>query len=567
MPSPDTTLLFLQLPQLDNDVSVAPENVPLAAHYLAYSLSRTPMAARTQCRVAPPNTDTMDDRTLVNWIVRQQPDLLVGTLYLWNIERFLHIAGQVRRKRPRTTIMVGGPEVARNHPFLFESDAIDAAASGEGEIVFPLMVDAWQHHRTTSCNTVAWRRGHRWVWGHTPPPPVHLPDILPPANGRLNRPDSNGMAYLETTRGCPLRCTFCSYAHQRRSRSAIGPEAVIQRIRILHQRGAREIRFIDPTFNSNPHFDAILDAILQFNRTKSVRFFAEIRADTITTRQAHLLKKANFTDLEVGVQSRSPRVLRAIQRPSRIQPLLTGIRRMVRQHIHLTVDLMAGLPGQTPADIRADLEWAYRIPDTQVQFLHTLLIPGTRLREQRTSLKLQAADRPPYRVYATPLLSQDSLEQAEMFARTRGGNLPDSPARKLVAYRLPDRFPESVRFRPAPPPVPFPGHTNRRAILIRGKDLFSRRARIAQWISRAITQEPHILCQFVVCPEQEEPLDLFDGMIRQIRNHEPHWLDRLSTDPEHRLVARRVMVLLPEKFRPSRSWRRAVTDLLEASCY
>ena len=558
-------MLFIQLPRLDNDVTGPAENAPLAAAYLRHAVKRSSERRFWSMTGLQAKVDRLDDRHLVGMIVRARPSVVAATLYLWNVERTLHVLKLVKKALPWVRVIAGGPEVARGHPFLFRRGGpIDVAVTGEGEAVFPLILLALRRGGRTDFKTVAWRVGRRFTWGLREAPTVELGRILPPAGSPANRPDGRGMGYVETSRGCAWSCAFCCYNQGRTKVTWLPAADVIRRVKALKRRGAREIRFIDPTFNSNPDFAAIVRGLARMNRNKALSFFAELRPELLARADCALLAAANFGDVEVGIQSRDPRVLAAVARQADVKAAERGVMLLSRAGIRTTVDIMCGLPEQTPADIRNSLRWAVRVKKGRVQFLHTLLLPGTELRNRRRMLGLDALARPPYRVFRTPSLSAEDILAAERFARRLAGGGMDCPAVRLVGRRLPDMFPEVVRLDARRlPSGSLPGYENRRALLVRGKDLFGRRAAIRAVIRRALAEEPHILWQFALAPAAEEPLDLLDCLVRETLRVPAHFLDSMTVtgEPGQR-VARRVFVLLQKHGCHSRSWIQAAENLL-----
>jgi len=392
---------------------------------------------------------------------------------------------------------------------------------------------------------------------------------LPPPAYRYNVPDSNGIAYMETSRGCPLRCAFCCYNQKRHGVSFIKAHDVIARAGILIRRGAKEIRFIDPTFNSNPEFVNILKGLTGLNAGRGVVFFAELRAEKISKEHARLLDKANFREIEAGIQSRDPMVLRAIGRPTDIGALDRGIRLMSENGIKLTVDVMCGLPFQELSDIRKSLRWASGVKNAHVQFLHTLLIPGTELRSRRKEYGLDGQSRPPYRVTATRLLSSADMSYAEELAMRYTDRLMDSPAVRFAGRGLPDLFDEQVIVNISHQiHGRIEGKSNRRALIIKGAGLYGRRFLVLGTIRQAIKIEPHTLWQFVLEPDEEEPLDLFDAMIEEIDRFPAHFLDNMTVVPGgYRRVARRIFVRLKAGRRYRKAWIAAVDDMLRKKFY
>jgi hypothetical protein len=329
--------------------------------------------------------------------------------------------------------------------------------------------------------------------------------------------------------------------------------------------GAREIRFIDPTLNAHPAFAGILSRLGRLNRRKSVRFFAELNADRIGEREAALLAKAHFTEVEVGLQSRDPVVLRAIRRPTHLARLEAGVRAMARRGIRVTLDVMYGLPCQGLDDLRATLPWALGLRRVNVQCLRTLLLPGTELRARRRRWRLAAQPRPPYAVTASASLSGADLRAIEDLVAEHPRLRSDIPTRRFAGRSLPDLFPVRIHTslhdlaRTAARPCP----GDRCAFLIHGADLFAHRPSIARAIRKLIRSEPDGLFQFVLVPEHEEPLDLLDHLIAVLRTGPPHLLDRYAALTRNgKLAARRVMVLQRPSHGLDPDWLDAADSLL-----
>ncbi len=559
-------LLFIQVPRLDNDVTGPAENVPLAAAYLRHAVEQSPERQFWKTIDLHDAVDSLDDRHLVERIVGAMPAVIAATLYLWNVERTLRLLKLVRRVLPRTRIVVGGPEVARGHPFLFRRGPVDAAVTGEGEAVFPHILRAFRVGGRPDYTTLAWRTSRGFAWGRGAARAVALGEAMPPPSYAALRPDARGMAYLETSRGCAWNCAFCCY-DQRRARVAFLPAAnVIRRVKALKRRGAREIRFIDPTFNSNPEFESILRGLAAMNRGRALSFFAELRPELLTREQCALLAAANVKDVETGIQSRDPRVLSAITRRGDPAAAERGVNLLSRAGMRITIDIMCGLPQQGLADIRSSLGWASRVRGARIQFLHLLLLPGTELRRRSQALGLKAMPHPPYRVMGTSALSAADFAAAERLARHFAGGGMDCPAMRFVGRHLPDLFPEAVRLDARRlPQSHVPGRENRRALIIRGADLYAHRAAICALVRRALAEEPHMLWQFVLAPESEEPLDLLDRVIEETLRVPAHVLDGMTVTGEANVrAARRVFVLVRNRARFSRSWVQAAERLLSA---
>ncbi|MEI8122713.1 MAG: B12-binding domain-containing radical SAM protein [bacterium] len=554
-------VLFLQLPQLDNDLSGDNENVPMAAAYLQYSAELAGEGRYYSFARLPNDLQSADNATLLDEIVNRSPTVLACTLYLWNIERTLRLVRLLKARRPVTRVLLGGPEAAYTHPFLFRQSVADAIGVGEGETIFPTLLRAFRTGKSVNYSTVAINSPGGYRWGTQAPEPVSLSRTLPPPGYEACRPDTRGMAYLETSRGCPMHCIYCRYPQLRRAMSFLTPVDILKRVFALRRMGATEIRFVDPTFNSHPQFRDIITQLARFNRDGNVKFFAELNACRMTREEAHDLARAGFAEIEVGVQSRDPVVLKSIRRPTDLARLDEGIGNLIRERIKVTVDIMYGLPLQRLGDVRRSLQWALKLRGVNVQCLQTLLLPGTELRDKRRTWRLQALARPPYAVTRTSTMKARDYSLVESLIAKHPKLRCDIPTTQFVSETL-ELFPEQI-------PVDLKGNVarrpacSRRAYLVSGANLFGQSAILGRFIKACIRRDPDALLQFVLCPQDEEPLDLLEDLIAIIRNCPKHLLDRYSSvSMNDKIASRRLMVQLPANRSVSRDWIEAAESLL-----
>lgn len=120
-----------------------------------------------------------------------------------------------------------------------------------------------------------------------------------------------GMANLQTKRGCPFSCIYCTYPVIEGSRLRLRPiDDIIGEIRELVDRyGVDYIYFVDDIFNYPPEFAeklcrAIIDAGLR------VSWSAFINPQFITPRLVRLMVDAGCDAFEFGTDSGSPLMLK-----------------------------------------------------------------------------------------------------------------------------------------------------------------------------------------------------------------------------------------------------------------
>ena len=131
--------------------------------------------------------------------------------------RTVQLAQRIRRAVPGVFVVVGGHDASRD-PQWFRDEAIDAVAIGDGEAVMPALVDALARGQDPARVLGLWiRRAGAWSFTGDAPLRPDLDDLPLPARHLIadyadhyyinfRKP----LALLETARGCPYRCNFCS---------------------------------------------------------------------------------------------------------------------------------------------------------------------------------------------------------------------------------------------------------------------------------------------------------------------------------------------------------------------
>ena len=158
---------------------------------------------------------------LVERIVALKPAILGFTLYLWNVERSLHIAREVKKQLPYVQIVVGGPEVSGAAVHLLSDPHIDIAVDGEGEITFVEIVKRFLHGRPqlSEISGVSYRKGDEII---STAPRREIPDMeiipSPYLMGYID-PSQFPQMMIFTMRGCLQGCTYCSWSGRGRLRS------------------------------------------------------------------------------------------------------------------------------------------------------------------------------------------------------------------------------------------------------------------------------------------------------------------------------------------------------------
>jgi radical SAM superfamily enzyme YgiQ (UPF0313 family) len=570
------TVLLVQLPIPPLGPEPIRGNVPLAAAYLKLYAEQKGLGPFYQIDLIPTGlANTLGDRALVRTLAERAPWMVGFTCYVWNIERTLWIARELKRIRPEVRIVLGGPEITADNAWVLQTPDYDFAVIGEGEQTFTdlllgLLGDDAPPVAIPGLYVPPADRRSRGDLAPAPAFRTPLPDLnklgSPYLAGILDAVDEQ-MLLLETTRGCVFRCKFCYYPKSYDKQYFLAPENVLANLHHAAERGAAEVFLLDPTLNQRKDFADLLRILAQGNPRRQFTYFGELRSEGITEETARLLREANFTEVEVGLQSIDPHAQERMDRKNNLKAFERGVRAMMDQGIQVKVDLIVGLPGDTVASVRRGLHY---LRDgglfSDVQVFNLSILPGTAFRHEAEQLGLKFQPRPPYYVLQTPTLTREDLYRLMHEAQDLFGiefdaqpapvlDTPSGGACESVAKVTLDGPERAYRVNPDHCLQAF-------TLWLRGASFDEHRQEAARCVRRVLDANPFTTLQVVL----EAPCDSLAKAIEQSFSPRlcealtaacqasPTYLDRYyALQPGRPNGAKRLIVLLPAQRRPDLS--------------
>jgi radical SAM superfamily enzyme YgiQ (UPF0313 family) len=166
-------------------------------------------------------------------------------------------------------------------------------------------------------------------------PPRLISALYPPDRSLFNVAryhSEGGMANLQTKRGCPFSCTYCTYPHLEGRVMRLRPvEDVLAEIRTLvHDFGVSYLYFVDDIFNYPPDFASTLCRAMAAEKLP-VNWSAFINPDFITQGLMEEMLAAGCDAVEFGSDSGSPQMLKNLRKSFTVEDL--------RRASHLCRDL------------------------------------------------------------------------------------------------------------------------------------------------------------------------------------------------------------------------------------
>ena len=550
------SIQLLQLPIPQPGLEPAKGNVPLAAGYLKMYARRRGLEEFYDIELFPPRlSNTLSDCGLVEEILARDPWMVGFTCYLWNIDRTLWIASRLKERRPDLRIVVGGPEITADNAWVLQHPAIDFAAIGEGEQTFSELLIALRFNNHPREPIAGLYVSMGTVLGPLPgfrQPLASLDEISSPyLEGILDAADEE-MLLLETIRGCIFKCKFCYYPKSYDDLYFVSREKIIANLQYARERGVKEVVLLDPTLNQARNFADFVRLLADQNPDRQWQYFGELRAEGLTTDIAKLLHEANFTEVEIGLQSIDPLAMELMDRKNNMKSFERGVGAMLDVGIKVKVDLIIGLPGDTPDSVRRSMHY---LRDTglysSVQVFNLAILPGTAFRQEAQMHGLQYQARSPYYVLKTPTIDlptmYELMEEAEEIFDTEFDALPspvdEDRRQKAEGSRqkaegktdsafclLPSAFCHQIDFdsntrAPLPPPAQRSGAFELR---LQGFDFRQHRDEACHIIRQLLEDNPHSTLRIVLEPTGD-PATLTMSFLQAIRTaclQDPSYLDR-----------------------------------------
>jgi len=308
------------------------------------------------------------------------------------------IAKRVKEEKPETLLVAGGHH-ATFVPYDLLRKGFDVVALGEGDqTIVDLATTLRNGGRFEEIPGILFNRkedGRPTVVQTAPRALVPSLDALPlPALHLVNKEPytikafgKGSVACLETSRGCPYACDFCSvtptWGHKWRNKSN---KRILMELELAKRLGYDWIFFTDDIFVVYPNVDqrmALFDAMIE-NGYDSFKWLVQMRAD-ITSKNPALVRRgveAGMRFAFLGVESGSQETLKKMHKGLLTPQSVKAVRILSQNGVIVLVGMMLGAPYESFGDMFATLRFSQRLIDAGadgIQFTVYTPLPGTRI--------------------------------------------------------------------------------------------------------------------------------------------------------------------------------------------
>ncbi|MBI5881830.1 MAG: B12-binding domain-containing radical SAM protein [Elusimicrobia bacterium] len=335
------------------------------------------------------------------------PRVVGISCYFWNVEAALALARALKRRRPSLLVVLGGPEIHPGRAALLRAGTADALVVGEGEETWVELLRRLLDGRAWAGTPGALAMGEGPVSGpqrafiepldRVPSP--WTPGIFP-RHGKTWT-----MALLETARGCPMNCSFCTWTYRRTKMRRLSDARVKADLKALSRLPVTKVFICDSDFFLDRGRGLRLARLLRrLGEKKGIFWSMQVRIDHL---DAEVLKATDHPcfGLGVGVESLSPKVLRLNGRNPDLRRIRAALDclRLHPTRAEVQLQLIFALPGETRESFLSGLDRLLAVPGARPIVLCAQALPGSRLAGPMSRL-IRRRRRPPHFVIATDTL-------------------------------------------------------------------------------------------------------------------------------------------------------------------
>jgi len=293
---------------------------------------------------------------------------------------------QVCREAAGVPVIVGGAGFSILPEAMLAFTGADHGVVGEGERALPALISDLAAGRPVP-RLVA---GGPLLAGADMPSPLLDQALVDYYLGR------SGMINLQTKRGCPHRCAYCSYpsleGHRLRFRDPAAVVDDLERAKTAH--GASSFFITDSIFNdAQGHYLRVAEEIIR--RGLEIRWCCYMRPSGFGRAEAALLKRAGLYAAELGTDAGCDVTLAAMNKGFSFDEVLAVNEACADEHLPVAHFIMFGGPDETHETVAEGLANIARLRSSVVfAYSGIRILPDTALHARAVADGVIAAGTP-----------------------------------------------------------------------------------------------------------------------------------------------------------------------------
>ncbi len=187
-------------------------------------------------------------------------------------------------------------------------------------------------------------------------------------NEPIEHPLGFNEANIVTSRGCIFSCAFCAAAYGQNKKFGIrerSVDSVQKELRLIQSSNQNidSIRVLDDLFlKTKRHIDYAINVFKPF--LFSWRSMAHVQTfNKVSVQDILKLRDSGCTELFIGIESGSPKILKSINKTSKVDVILNNLSNVLKAGIAIKAYFIFGFPNETEEDMEQTYQLAYKLSE------------------------------------------------------------------------------------------------------------------------------------------------------------------------------------------------------------
>jgi radical SAM superfamily enzyme YgiQ (UPF0313 family) len=347
-------------------------------------------------------------------LLKHQPAIIGFGVYIWNVAETARAVELIKQVSPETIIVLGGPEVSYYPDVPACCELADYVIAGAAEKTFRELCEQLLAGNKPEAKFIT--RDELALDQITLPYAYYTDDDI-----------RNRLIYVEASRGCPYKCEFCLSSLDRTSKP-YQLDQFLHEMECLYQRGVRNYKFIDRTFNLKVDTSiAILEFFLEKidlrekpSINNDIYLHFEVIPDNLPDKLKMVIQQfpAHALQFEIGVQTFDPDIQALISRKQNNAKTIDNLRWLREQsHAYIHADLIFGLPGDSLENFASSFDQLVALQPHEIQLGILKRLRGVPLNRHNEACDMRYNPEAPYNVLSTNRIDFFTMQRVNRMAR------------------------------------------------------------------------------------------------------------------------------------------------------